>query len=187
MTKRSWIFTILAAASLLIAVLISVLWVRVLWTADQLRWGTRGIDTKVGSASGVLYIERSGGWSADPRDQRAFEWSSSRSRIVSVSSDHWVGFKLLGFAWVRYSLVVAPRSSPTYLWFVSIPYWFLWCTSVTLPISWIVRRRKALIGYFRKPDGVCKSCGYDLRATPDRCPECGTPVNRPHGSPATEG
>jgi hypothetical protein len=46
--------------------------------------------------------------------------------------------------------------------------------TVAIPSLWLAlaiwRLRRAA---FRRRTGFCLSCGYDLRATPDRCPECG--------------
>jgi len=54
---------------------------------------------------------------------------------------------------------------------LSVPFWFLAVVTGAWPIArgvlWMRRGRRGLGG------GYCTSCGYDLRATPDRCPECG--------------
>jgi hypothetical protein len=38
-------------------------------------------------------------------------------------------------------------------------------------VLWVVRRR--MIRVVRLQEGRCLICNYDLRATPDQCPECG--------------
>jgi hypothetical protein len=47
----------------------------------------------------------------------------------------------------------------------------LFLVYTVLLASWRVRR---FVQTRVRKDGVCRQCGYDLRATPWRCPECGT-------------
>ena len=59
---------------------------------------------------------------------------------------------------------------------VAIPDWAIVVLSLVIPIKYAigpVRRR-----YRGAHSGYCAKCGYDLRASAERCPECGTVVQR---------
>jgi len=49
---------------------------------------------------------------------------------------------------------------------IFLPYWAIAVVTLIPSLMWLHGRRKI--------PGTCQTCGYDLRATPDRCPECGT-------------
>ena len=53
--------------------------------------------------------------------------------------------------------------------------WLL-ATTAMLPVGWGVARRYGGRRRSRIDRNVCLNCGYDLRASPDRCPECGRNV-----------
>lgn len=54
-----------------------------------------------------------------------------------------------------------------------IRYWAMILICGLLPVSHAGDALRWLKARKRVRDGCCPVCGYDLRATPDRCPECG--------------
>jgi hypothetical protein len=72
-----------------------------------------------------------------------------------------------------------PRSPAMRFWSLSLPHWMAAVIFAIAPIVMLTRfyisRIKRRLRRLRK---CCPVCGYDLRASLDRCPECGTPGYR---------
>jgi hypothetical protein len=74
----------------------------------------------------------------------------------------------LAFAGFRFATVIDGE------WDLLIPDYALAVLFAATPLLWVA---SALRRNRRSAKGCCIQCGYDRRATPDRCPECGTPVS----------
>ena len=57
-----------------------------------------------------------------------------------------------------------------------IPHWFVTLATALPTVLLAIRRWRQSREDRRHRMGCCGTCGYDLRASGDRCPECGTPV-----------
>jgi len=157
------------------------LWVRGFWLDEHLRaypdtahrlhtvilWTYRN-----GFCLGDMQRESSSADAAGVAQERSRtpHWSSRPSggagweRGFSYVDVRW---KFAGFAWLR-----SPSAGNPW-WAFAFPAWFPALAFGVLPAWAIVRRRRRQC----HPAGCCQHCGYDLRATPDHCPECGRKAN----------
>ena len=146
--KRS-IFNGLTVLSLVLCVATAGLWVRT-YAGPQIDFFTvisvsrsYGVGTERGRVIGFLQQERPSYRADDPDD---------------------VQLRRAGFRYLRIS------SNGLRRWNLVLPLWLLTSSAAASPCYWWVRRlaarRKVWLGF-------CPVCSYDLRATPDRCPECG--------------
>jgi len=110
-----------------------------------------------------------------PNVPRDYSW-----KRTPVSSDfplvpyiRGAGSYWRGFGYARDSWSVPPISWRTRVteYALTLPHWTLALLTALLPLyrgaRWWCRRR-------RDAKGLCPVCGYDLRSSGGRCPECGT-------------
>ena len=155
-----WAFDFFALLSAALFVGVCVLWVRGHWRQDDLSADFAGRAYQLTSGGGRLLVARSRpGLPASPRPE-GVRWSSMPTfRWDDSYGTPWLATRRpVGLATVR-----TPSAGG-----VLVPQWLACLAAAPLPAAWLAGRDA------RHPrPGHCPACGYDLRATPHRCPECG--------------
>ena len=112
-------------------------------------------------------------WLRD-RPPSAYEWK----QLVPKDAWHFAGLTFAPTQTINsysYTFTSGGRDVtmfiPLHYWQLAIPYWLLTLLTA-IPTALLLRTRQRQRA--RRQQGQCRNCGYDLRASPDRCPECGT-------------
>jgi hypothetical protein len=99
--------------------------------------------------------------------------SSLHTHRPVTNSVTFISQERSGRQWPRYEWDETWGRSSTGALHVRMPLWWLVGLFAILPIIRIYKY-PGLIRRERWRQSLCPMCGYDLRGTPDRCPECGT-------------
>jgi hypothetical protein len=100
-----------------------------------------------------------------PRPARPPRWS------ISAPYEAWDVRPTLGLSWITF------KSQFYTIWEVSVAMYWIAAATTVLPLYWFITGRH-WESFRRQQLNLCVRCGYDLRATPDRCPECGEVPNK---------
>ena len=180
MIKR-WVFNIASAVSLVLFLVIAAMWVRSYWVRDLIGFGRQGGNCHVGqSILGRMHLlSNLGGGCSGGFSYRADRLGTGAIWNGGMSSypvkPHWrMGF--IAQEYTRYHMAFSLSSGgfTSSHRLIVVPYWFGAGVFAVGPV-WGWRRYR---GRRRAGEGRCRRCGYDLRATPERCPECGTVAGR---------
>ena len=168
------LFTLCSAASLVLCATMCVLWVLGPVTVGDYGNAWAGIPGRGNVAKAVVAFGHAFAFRSAGGTMRV-HWNyirrpEDRSTIGSIYGD--AEPNRFGFAWnVAPTGRDAGNGKP---WArqgtVAIPHWSVMLVSAVLPALWFHGRRRAR---YRVVRGLCPACGYDLRASPERCPECG--------------
>lgn len=179
------LFTIAAAVSLLLCVGTAGAWARSYWRLDVVECSTKIEPAWVTQpTSAMSYVGQE--WNPEQRVCRVYlrhgrivflsYFGTAEQHVANDSDWHWFHRS-------------EPHPSGNGGWFAVAAQWsqsveprWYWCPRFTMPYAVPAIAFAALpLVWLRVPNrsppatrsAACGRCGYDLRATPARCPECG--------------
>jgi hypothetical protein len=161
------LFTVLTALSLLLCVSVTTSGLRSMFVCDQWTWQMDNRAAyQVRSAYGEVYVYG--------LDRGLAEVGTFNHATLELPTTHTLygGKRRRLPVWSGRGEFTPHLRGPAPHAVLIVDHWFAAAVTGALPLVWCVRRRRA---YLRWKVGRCFCCGYDLRATPGRCPECGTP------------
>ena len=143
--------------------------------------GGRGYYVEVCRGSAVYYADWTWAyprarpeWGYVGHDDTAGERRAMDDVESRVAARVGSGFRFAGLAF-RGGKQASEKDATVVL----VPLWLPAALFAVAPAIWWWRRRRARPGH-------CAACGYDLRATPDRCPECGAVAGETEAPPIAE-
>jgi hypothetical protein len=177
---RRKLFNLATTISLVLCMGTVALWVSSFLAWPRLDYSKRdtrhGVFTGwvVSSSIGRVGVYRTRSWQKlDGEDRATWNWYAVPQNPLPLR-------ERLGLVGPSFEFRNKPFGGATaiHYWSLNVPYWVLLLALVVLPIFWMVQCRRMTL---RRAQFRCLCCGYDLRATPDRCPECGR-LATPHES-----
>ena len=152
------LLSILPTLSLLLCAAVVIAWVGSVASATDLPLWSYQVRTKSVYVSSTAF--------------RAIEIAIVTNPIIKRDSGYFYLRRSPAILGIYFGPVANPNAARTFI--MLFPYWLLFMITAAWPATSLWRRVAARrLREWKRRHRICLRCGYDLRATPDRCPECG--------------
>ena len=161
-----WLFNIASFLSLLICLATAVMWIRSCFVGDNWVWYERECQNCYNTIrSGRGWIRY--GWAdmsmmTGKNPPPGHFTLKPAEALYPLNATAQFNHTLLGYRYSKYGATGLV---------LDIAYAIPFALMAVLPSIWLLSSRRQRS---RSRLGLCRVCGYDLRASASRCPECGT-------------
>jgi hypothetical protein len=185
-SSKPMVFAGLSGVCLVLLAAAGSLWARSYWAIDEVSFHRTGSWRRyeLSTLPGKLRLTKLDDWhdpspvtfmSARRSDVTEQEWNLKPTPLswfpgAPFGKPPAVSVRFAGVSYDRDEFVIR-FAKPTTVQVWKLPIWPICLLLAVAPAARVIRvvrwRRRA-------STGCCRACGYDMRATPERCPECGS-------------